>query len=76
MQELRTGQSGSESLIERSLGALLSRLIKTGFYSLTAIYSVKLIYQLFSRAAELDWLVGMLFSRVMGSEPFSYVFCL
>ena len=65
MQQLRTGQSGSESLIERSLGALLSRLIKTGFYILTAIYSVKLIYQLFSRAAELDWLVGILISYVI-----------
>jgi hypothetical protein len=65
IQELRTGQSGSESLIERSLGVLLSRLIKTGLYSLTAIYSIKLIYQLFSRTAEMNWLIGMLLSYVV-----------
>ena len=65
MQELRSGQSGSESLIERSLGALLSRLIKTGFYILTAIYSINLIYQLFSREPEPGWLAGMLFSYVI-----------
>ncbi len=65
MQELRSGQSGGESLIERSLGVLLSRLIKTGFYILTAIYGVKLIYQLLSSEPALDWLTGMLFSYVI-----------
>ena len=65
MQELRSGQSGSESIIERSLGALLSRMITTGFYILTAIYGAKLIYQLLSRRPEPDWLVGMFFSYVI-----------
>lgn len=64
MQELRSGQSGNETTFERSLGALLSRLLKTGFYILTAIYSAKLIYQLLNHGPEPGWLVGMLFSYV------------
>lgn len=67
MQELRSGQSGSESIMERSLGALLSRVLKTGFCILTAIFGVKLIYQLFSRGPEPGWLLGMFFSYVVST---------
>ncbi len=65
MQELRSGQSGSDSTMERSLGALLSRMLKTGFYILTAIYGAKLIYQLLTLGPEPGWLVGMFFGYVI-----------
>ncbi len=65
MQELRSGQSGSDSTMERSLGALLSRMLKTGFYFLTAIYGANLIYQLLTLGPEPDLLVGMFFSYVV-----------
>lgn len=67
MQELRSGESGSESVMERSLGALLSRILKAGFYILTAIYGVKLVYRLFSRGPAPDWLVGMFISYLISA---------
>lgn len=65
IQELRSGQSRGDSTMERSLGALLSRLIKTGFYILTAIYLGKLIYELITLGPGPDRLVGMLFSYII-----------
>lgn len=67
MQELRSGQPGGESIMERSLGALLSRILKTGFFVLTAIYGAKLMYQLLSRGPEAGWLLGTLFSYVISA---------
>jgi len=57
-EELRSGQSGRESVMERSLETLLSRVLKTGFYVLSAFYGAVLIYQLLSRTPDLNWLIG------------------
>jgi len=65
MQELRSDRPGSESMMERSLGVLLSRMLKTGYYILTAIYIAKLIYQLLSRGPEAGWLLGLFISYVI-----------
>jgi len=59
LEELRSGQSGSESVMERSLETLLSRLLRTGLYILTAIYGTRFIYQLLSREPDLNWLLGV-----------------
>lgn len=65
IRDLRSDQSGSESLMERSLGLLLSRVLWAGYFILTAIYTAKLIYQLFDRGPETSWLIGLLFSYVV-----------
>lgn len=65
MQELRSDRPGSDSMMERSLGTLLSRLLKAGYYVLTAIYIAKLIYPLLSRGPEAGWLIGLLIGYVI-----------
>ncbi len=67
MRDLRSEQSGGESMMERSLGLLLSRVLRTGFYILTAIYTVKLIYQLLDRGPETGWLIGLLTSYIVSA---------
>lgn len=67
MEELRSGRSGSESMMERSLGALLARVLRTGYYILTAFYAAKLIYELLSRGPEAGWLLGMFISYVISA---------
>jgi len=67
LEALRSGQSGSESVMGRSLGTLLSRLLKTGFYILTAIYGARLIYHLMSREPDLNWLLGGIISYLVSS---------
>lgn len=58
IQEMRAGEVGAESLMERSLATLLSRVVKAGLYVLTAIYVVQLIYLAVVRWPEMGWLVG------------------
>lgn len=65
MRDLRSDQSSSESIMERSLGLLLSRVLRTGYYILTAIYTAKLIYQLLVRGPETSWLIGLLISYII-----------
>lgn len=65
MRDLRSDQSSSESMMERSLGLLLSRLLRTGYYILTAIYIAKLIYYLLDRGPESNWLIGLLISYII-----------
>jgi|GEM_PF-1365928 len=65
LRDLRSGQSGSESMMERSLGLLLSRLLWTGYLILTAVYVAKLIYQLIDRGPETSWLLGLLISYIV-----------
>ncbi len=52
-------------MMERSLGLFLSRVLRTGFYILTAIYIAKMIYQLLDRGPEASWLIGLLISYVI-----------
>lgn len=65
IRDLRSDQSGSESLMERSLGLLLSRVLWAGYFVLTAIYTAKLTYQLFERGSETSGLMGLLISYVV-----------
>ena len=65
MRDLRSDQANNESMMERSLGLLLSRVLRTGFYILTAIYTAKLIYQLLDRGPETSWLIGLLISYII-----------
>lgn len=65
MQSLRSDRSDSDSTMERSLGALLSRMIKAGFYVLTALYGGTLVYRLLTTEPEAGWLIEMLFGYVV-----------
>ena len=65
MRDLRSDESSGESMMERSLGLLLSRVLRTGYYILTAIYIAKLIYQLIDRGPETSWLIGLLISYIV-----------
>lgn len=65
MRDLQSDQSSSESMMERSLGLLLSRLLRFGYYILTAIYVLKMIYDLLERGPESNWLVGLLISYII-----------
>ena len=75
IRDLRSDQSGSESLMERSLGLLLSRVLWAGYFILTAIYTAKLIYQLFERGPETSWLLGLLISYVVSGVIMTIAFC-
>ncbi len=65
VRELRSREPGGETLMEKSLGTLLARLLKAGYYVLTAIYVAMLVYQLFSRGYDPGALVALLVSYVV-----------
>ncbi|MEM1433437.1 MAG: hypothetical protein AAGG11_05230 [Pseudomonadota bacterium] len=65
MRDLRSDRSSSESTMERSLGLLLSRMLKAGYLILTAIYAAKLIHQLLDRGPEPSGLIGLLIGYVV-----------
>lgn len=58
MKSMRAGESGPESLMERSLATLLKRVLNAGFGLLTLIYFIRGVYGLFTRWPELGWLIG------------------
>lgn len=64
IDELRSGGSGDNSVMERSLGTLLSRMLKAGFYIWTAVYLAQLVYHLPARGLDPNWLLGMLIGYV------------
>jgi len=51
--------------MERSLGLLLSRVLWSGYFVLTAVYAAKLIYQLIDRGLETGWLIALLMSYII-----------
>ena len=60
MAAMRAGDSGAESLMERSLGTLLRRVLNAGLGLLTLFYLVQGIYTLAVRWPDLGWLIGFL----------------
>ncbi|MGE0621682.1 MAG: hypothetical protein AB7I04_01555 [Pseudomonadales bacterium] len=58
LEAVRSGRSGA--LLERSLAALLSRVLKAGFYVLAAFYAIGLVRSLLGEAPLMDWLPGMI----------------
>ncbi len=65
MRDLRSDRPSSESMMERSLGLLLSRVLWSGYFVLTAVYAAKLIYQLIDRGLETGWLIALLMSYII-----------
>lgn len=67
IEALRSGQSGSDSVMERSLAVMLSRMIRAGFYVLTAIYLARLVYRLLADGAHAAAMLGLLVSYVVSA---------
>lgn len=65
MEAMRAGESGADSLMERSLGTLLRRILNAGLGLLTLTFLVQGIYGLFTRWPELGWLIGFLIDYVI-----------
>ena len=58
METMRSGEVGAESLMQRSLGTLLKRVLNTGIGLWTLFYLLQGIYGLFTRWPEFGWLIG------------------
>ncbi len=58
MEAMRAGESGPESLMERSLETMLRRILKAGLGLLTLIYLVQGVYTLIALWPEFGWLIG------------------
>ena len=68
MEQLRAGEGAADSLMQRSLGILLKRVLNVGLGLLTLYYLAIGVYSLFSRWPELGWLwpfgIGYLVSAI------------
>lgn len=73
MRALESGPDRVESMMERSLNALLSRVLRTAFYALTLIFVGRLLYQLIDRGPALDWLAGALVSYLVSAVVMTIV---
>ncbi len=65
VRELRSGEPGSAALMEKSLGALLARVLKAGYYVLTVVYAVMAGYQLIRHGYDASDLIGLFISYVV-----------